>query len=82
VLTLKDHLAALPTLLDDGMLEAPSRILRTLATQVETGDAADLNVEQMDAYEDALLDLSRAVADRYFLQGANAVPTAKLVGLA
>ena len=28
------------------------------------------------------LRLSGAVADRYFLQGANAVPTVKLAGLA
>jgi len=82
VATLKDHLAALPSLLDDGMMEEPSRILLALASQVETEDAAHLTTEQMSAFEEALMRLSGAVADRYFLQGANAVPTAKLVGLA
>lgn len=36
----------------------------------------------MRAFEQALMRLSGAVADRYFLQGANAVPTIKLAGLA
>jgi uncharacterized alpha-E superfamily protein len=82
VATLKDHLAALPTLQSDGMLEEPSRILLALASQVETEEAGCLTTEQMSAFEEALMRLSGAVADRYFLQGANAVPTAKLVGLA
>ena len=82
VVTLKAHLAALPTLLEDGMLEAPSRILLPLATQMETEDASLLTIEQIDAFETDLMRLSGAIADRYFLQGANAVPTAKLTGLA
>jgi uncharacterized circularly permuted ATP-grasp superfamily protein/uncharacterized alpha-E superfamily protein len=82
VVTLKEHLAVLPSLQDDGMMEEPSRILLTLATQVETEDAAHLDVETMHAFEQALLSLSGAVADRYFLQGAKATPTTKLAGLA
>ncbi|CAN5796739.1 circularly permuted type 2 ATP-grasp protein [soil metagenome] len=80
--TLKDHLAVLPSLLDDGMLEEPSRILLPLATEIETADARDLTTAKMLAFERALMDLSGAVADRYFLQGANAVPTLKLSALA
>jgi len=82
VFALKGHLAALPSLLDDGMLEEPNRILLTLATQVETEDAAGLNADKMLTFEQALMRLSNAVADRYFLQGANAVPTIKLAALA
>ena len=82
VVTLKDHLAALPSLLDDGMLEEPTRILLPLATEVETADAGHLSAKTMLAFERALMTLSGAVADRYFLQGANAVPTIKLAGLA
>ena len=82
VATLKAHLAALPSLLDDGMMEEPNRLLLVLATQVETEDAAHLDEDKMRAFEQALLRLSGAVADRYFLQGANAVPTTKLAGLA
>ena len=82
VVTLQDHLAALPSLVDDGMLEAPRRILVVLATEVETADAAAMTEDRALGFENALLGLSGAIADRYFLQGANAVPTVKLGGLA
>jgi uncharacterized alpha-E superfamily protein len=82
VATLKGHLTALPSLQEDGMLETPTRILLTLAAEVETANAAKMTVDQVRHIETALMGLSGAVADRYFLQGANAQPTAKLVGLA
>ena len=82
VAALKDHLAVLPTLQEDGILEAPSKILLPLAAELETEDAAKLHADKVLAYERALMRLSNAVADRFFLQGANAVPTVKLVGLA
>ena len=80
--TLKQHLAALPQLVDDGMLEPPARVLVILATEVETADAAALGPDQTLAFENALGRLSTAIGDRYFLKGANAVPTVKLGGLA
>ncbi|HET6970967.1 MAG TPA: circularly permuted type 2 ATP-grasp protein [Phenylobacterium sp.] len=79
---LKEHLSVLPTLLEDGMLEEPSRILLPLAAEVETADARTLGADKALAIERALMRFSNAVADRFFLQGANAVPTVKLVGLA
>jgi uncharacterized alpha-E superfamily protein len=82
VVTLQAHLAALPSLVDDGMLEAPDRIVVVLATEVETADAATITAEHMLDFGDALMRLSSAIADRYFLQGANAMPTVKLGGLA
>ena len=82
VFQLKAHLAALPSLLDDGMLEAPNRIVLPLATRLETADAGEFETEDMRSVEQTLLTLSGAIADRYFLQGANAVPTAKLATLA
>ncbi len=82
VAALKDHLAVLPTLQEDGILEAPSKILLPLAAALETEDAAKLHADKVLAYERALMRLSNAIADRFFLQGANAVPTVKLVGLA
>ncbi|HEX2817217.1 MAG TPA: circularly permuted type 2 ATP-grasp protein, partial [Phenylobacterium sp.] len=82
VQTLKDHLALLPSLLADGMIEEPGKILLPLATEVETADAQHLTPARMQAFERTLLKLSGAIADRYFLQGAHAVPTAKLGGLA
>ena len=81
-LTLKTHLAALPSLLEDGMLEEPNRILLPLCTEVETTEAAHLTPAQILAFERALMLLSGAVADRYFLQGAKATPTIKLGSLA
>lgn len=80
--TLKGHLAALPQLLDDGMLEEPARILLPLCSDVETAEAGELTAAKMLAFERALMLLSGAVADRYFLKGAKAVPTVKLAGLA
>ena len=74
--------ALLPALLQDGMLETPNRILLPLATDLEVADAGRLTAEKMLAFEHTLMRLSGAVADRYFLQGASAVPTVKLAGLA
>jgi len=79
---LKDHLAALPRLQDDGMPEAPEKLLTRLACQVEVQDAAVLDPETALGLEHMLLDLSDSVTDRYFLQGAHATPTKKLGGLA
>lgn len=79
---LKEHLDVLPNLQDDGMLEEPSRILLPLATEVETEDAKRLDADKTHRWERALMRASGAIADRYFLQGASAVPTVKLVGLA
>ena len=83
VVTLQEHLTSLPSLVDDGMLEALWRILR---------DAGDRGGDRrcrpyrrrgrMWEFESTLPDLSSAVAARYFLNGANAVPTVKLAALA
>lgn len=82
ILALKEHLAALPNLLDDGMLEIPDKVLLPLATEIETSDADGFDAEKVLVFEQALMGLSNAIADRYFLQGANAVPTTKLAAFA
>ncbi len=82
VFALKEHSAKLPSLLDDGMLEQPNRILLPLVAEIETADAEGLTTEKMLAFEQALMRLSNAITSRYFLQGANAVPTIKLAALA
>ncbi len=79
---LRSHLAAMPNLVDDGMLEGPMRTLIPLATELETAIAAQLDGGRILAIEQALAQLSNAIGDRFFLQGANAVPTVKLGGLA
>lgn len=78
----RQHLAALPSLAEDGMLEEPQRIVIQLAAEVETEEAARLDTAKVMGFERSLMRLSTAIADRYFLQGANAAPTIKLVGLA
>jgi uncharacterized circularly permuted ATP-grasp superfamily protein/uncharacterized alpha-E superfamily protein len=80
--TLKAHIAALPPLDDDGMLEEPGRLLVKLVSAVEIEDAAKLGAAKTLAFEQGLMQLSDAVAARYFLQGPNATPTKKLIGLA
>jgi uncharacterized alpha-E superfamily protein len=82
VFGVKEHLAALPSLLDDGMLEEPNRLLLPLASEIETEEAGRLHAERVLDFERVLMRLSDAIAERYFLQGANAVPTVKLAALA
>ena len=79
---LKGHLAVLPTLHADGIMESPARILLPLAAEVETIDAGQLSAPKIEQLENALMAFSGAVGDRFFLQGATAVPTVKLMGLA
>ena len=79
---LKEHLAGLPALQNDGMPEEPTRLLIRLASQIETEDAASLDGEVALVFEQMLMSLSNAIADRYFLQGSKAAPIKKLGGLA
>jgi uncharacterized circularly permuted ATP-grasp superfamily protein/uncharacterized alpha-E superfamily protein len=82
VFALRDHMAALPVMVDDGMMEPPMRILRRLCTEMETAQAQDIDPTATVRFETALLSLSNAVADRYFLRGATARPVVKAGGLA
>ena len=79
---IKEHLAVLPTLQDDGMLEAPRRLVIALAAELETLDADRLSPRRMLEFERTLMDLSGAITERYFPKGANAAPTVKLASLA
>jgi uncharacterized alpha-E superfamily protein len=79
---LKQHLTSLPSLLEDGMLEDPLRTLLPLAAALETADASNLDGPRILAFEETLLDLSGAIAERFFQQGANAAPPRKLPELA
>ncbi len=79
---LKDHVAALPKLVTDGMLEEPARLLTSLCSDVEVADAHTLGANTALVFEQTLLALSDAIGDRYFLQGAKATPTKKFGGLA
>jgi len=64
------------------MLEAPARHVLPLAAELETTEAAWLEVERMVSFENALMRMSNAIADRFFQQGGAAAPPVKLTGLA
>ena len=67
---IREHLAALPVLGDDGMAE-PQQIEATeLYALVAPAQAALLDPETLLEVENRLFRLSEAVARRYFLQGA------------
>lgn len=82
VAALREHLAALPTLSDDGMLEEPRRLVLKLASDIEAESAAGLGAGKILAVEQRLMAFSDAVAARYFLQGSSAAPSTKHTGLA
>ncbi len=77
-----EHLAKLPRLSEDGMLEAPHRQALKLQADLATSVAGDLDNEAISAIEQRLLALADAIGARYFLQGPNAVRADKSVGLA
>ncbi|MGA3301788.1 MAG: circularly permuted type 2 ATP-grasp protein [Methylovirgula sp.] len=68
---LVDHLAGLPTLSDDGMLETPHRMAIKLSADIATAVVNQLDNANVLAYEQTLLALADAIAARYFLQGPN-----------
>ena len=79
---LDEHLETLPLLSDDGMLEAPRRLILQLAAEVATAAAASLDNEKILGFEQSLLGLADAIAARYFLQGPHVARADKSSGLA
>ncbi len=79
---LGEHLAKLPRLSEDGMLERPSRIVTQLLAELTTAVASDLDNDAIMGIEQRLLGLADAIGARYFLHGANAVKADKSMGLA
>lgn len=67
---LDTEIANLPTLADDGMLEAPRRLILKLAAECRTAEAARLDRSSILLFEQLLMGVSSAVADRYFLQNS------------
>lgn len=64
-----EHLAALPTLRDDGVLEAPRRLSIKLRAELESGDARHLDASMILAIEQRLMSLADKIAERYFTHG-------------
>ena len=64
------HLNALPRLSDDGMAEAQQQLANALAAELASWTAAKLDDDAVRGLESRLLQLSDAIADRFFLRGA------------
>jgi uncharacterized circularly permuted ATP-grasp superfamily protein/uncharacterized alpha-E superfamily protein len=60
----------LPSLADDGMLEAPRRLILKLAAECRTAEASRLDRTSILLFEQLLMGVSSAIADRYFLQNS------------
>jgi len=82
VARLEEHLASLPVLREDGMLEMPRQIALKLKTDMAVEQANLLTTDTMFNYESRLTELAGAIADRYFLHGANTLSDDKPTGLA
>ena len=66
--TTSQHIATLPTLRNDGMLEEPSQLIAKLVTEISTSAAKDLDSTIILALEQKISNFAEAVAARYFLR--------------
>jgi uncharacterized circularly permuted ATP-grasp superfamily protein/uncharacterized alpha-E superfamily protein len=77
-----DHIATLPILRQDGMLEEPRRLSTQLRAELSTEDAEKIEDRDILGVEQRLMTLAEAIAARYFLQGAHHARAEKVTGLA
>jgi len=82
VVAIDDHIASLPTLHQDGVLEEPRRLSIQLRAELSTEDASRVDGSTILAFEQKLANLADAIATRYFLQSAQPKRAEKIVGLA
>ena len=66
-----EHLAALPNLRDDGVMEPPRRLSVKLRAELESEDARRLDVAIILAFEQRLMSLADKIAERYFTHGTD-----------
>jgi uncharacterized alpha-E superfamily protein len=76
------HLAELPSLNEDGLMEAPRRLALGLATDLATQDAARVDARLLLGLEQRFMALADAIGRRYFPYGQDAARPEKLTGLA
>lgn len=82
VATLNEHIAALPSLREYGMIERPQRLAVAVQAMLATAEAEKLEVKSLFALEQDLLNLADAIGSHYFPHGPNASRPEKLTGLA
>jgi uncharacterized circularly permuted ATP-grasp superfamily protein/uncharacterized alpha-E superfamily protein len=66
--SLAGHLAALPTLAEDGLLEEPQRLVGRLLADVQATQADDIDARAILSFEQRLMAFADALGARYFLQ--------------
>jgi uncharacterized circularly permuted ATP-grasp superfamily protein/uncharacterized alpha-E superfamily protein len=76
------HLAELPVLSDDGILETARRLSKSLTSDLSVDDAEGLDKAKLLSIEQRIMRLADAVATRYFLQGPKAARADKQPDLA
>ncbi|HEY4985884.1 MAG TPA: circularly permuted type 2 ATP-grasp protein, partial [Bradyrhizobium sp.] len=79
---LNDHIASLPALKENGLIERPQRLAVALRAALTTAEAAALDTKTLFSLEQDLLRLAEATGLHYFPHGANASRPEKLTGLA
>jgi uncharacterized alpha-E superfamily protein len=82
VTTLNEHIAALPSLKEHGLIEQPQRLAVGVQSMLATAEAEKLEVKTLFALEQDLLSLAEAIGLHYFPHGTNASRPEKLTGLA
>ncbi|MDB5616942.1 circularly permuted type 2 ATP-grasp protein [Tardiphaga sp.] len=82
VSALNDHIANLPALKENGLMEQPQRLAVALQSSLVTGEASELHTNSLFVLEQDLLGLSSAIGSHYFPHGASAMRPEKLTGLA
>ncbi|HMM88187.1 circularly permuted type 2 ATP-grasp protein [Bradyrhizobium sp.] len=82
VASLNEHIAALPSLKEYGLIERPQRLAVALQATLTTAEAAMLDVTSLFSLEQSLLTLADAIGQHYFPHGPQASRPEKLTGLA
>jgi len=79
---LREHLATLPTLSDDGIPEEPKRIIDLLAGEIASTSAQEIETPTVLAFEQTLMRFADSVGARYFLQRPDTMKAKDKSGLA
>lgn len=82
VASLNEHIAALPSLKEYGLIEKPQRLAVAVQAMLATAEAEKLEVKSLFSLEQDLLNLAEAIGLHYFPHGPNASRPEKLTGLA
>ncbi|UZE47727.1 circularly permuted type 2 ATP-grasp protein [Rhodopseudomonas sp. P2A-2r] len=82
VSALNEHIAMLPSLKENGLIERPQRLAVALQASLVTGEADEFHTKALFGLEQDLLTLADAIGSHYFPHGSNATRPEKLTGLA